>query len=148
MSLRSRFQRFLYGRYGADQLYNALFLFQLIFLFLGALFSVLGNFHIAFSVASVILYTLGIALFVWTLFRCLSRNHGARRRENQAYLRLKARLRHPFRQGHANRPADTATHVFRACPRCKATLRLPREAGKHVVKCPRCMHRFKVKVKK
>lgn len=148
MSFRSRFQQFFYGRYGADQLYNALFLWQLILLFSGALFSFLGNFHAAFSVIAIVLYALGISLFVWTLFRCLSRNHGARRRENQAYLRLKARLRHPFRKSRASRPADTSTHVFRTCPRCNAHLRLPREPGKHTVKCPRCTHRFKVKVKK
>ncbi len=147
MSLKSRFQKFLYGRYGADQLYNALFLWQLILLFSGALFSIFGSFHVAFTAVSIVLYLLGISMFVWTLFRCLSRNHAARRKENQSYLRLRARLRHPFRKRNKC-PSDTDTHIFRTCPRCKANLRLPRQVGKHTVKCPRCEKRFGVRVKK
>ena len=148
MSFKSRFSKFLSGRYGADQLYNALFLIQLVCLFLGAALSILGNIHDAFTVVSIVLYVVGIALFAWTIFRCFSRNILARRRENQAYLRLKTKLRHPLRKSQVNCPQDTATHIFRTCVHCKANLRLPRQVGKHTVKCPRCGQRFTVKVKK
>ena len=148
MSFKSRIAKFLYGRYGADQLYNALFLTQLVCLFLGAVLSILGKIHAVFTVISIVLYVLSIGLFVWTIFRCFSRNITARRRENQAYLRIKTKLRHPFKKTPTNHPQDTATHVFRSCPHCKANLRLPREVGKHTAKCPRCGQRFTVKVKK
>lgn len=147
MSFKSRIARFLYGRYGADPLYNALFLIQLIFLFLGTLLGVLGNFYTVFAVISTCLYILSLVLFIWTVFRCLSRNIAARRKENQAYLRLKAKLKRLFRKNKHCRPADTDTHIFRTCPQCNVNLRLPREAGKHTVKCPRCQNRFTVKVK-
>ncbi len=148
MGFRSRFARFLYGRYGSDQLYTALFISELICLFLGALLSVLGQIHPVFTFISVTLYFLSIGLFIWTIFRCFSRNIPARRRENEAYLRFKMRIKHPFKKAKSHHPQDTATHIFRTCRHCKANLRLPRQVGKHTVKCPRCGERFKVKVKK
>lgn len=145
MNFRSRFARFLYGRYGADQLYNFLFIVQIVLLFVGAVFTVLGMVSEVFTYLSFALYVLAFALFGWTIFRCLSRNIVKRQKENQAFLRLKARL---FGKKKPQCPPDTAMHVFRACPRCRAVLRLPRRVGKHIAKCPKCDHRFKVKVKK
>ena len=145
MNFRSRIARFFYGRYGADQLYNFLFLTQIILLFLGAVFSLLGMVSDVFSYLSFALYVIAFALFIWTLFRCLSRNVVKRQKENMTFLRIKSKL---FRRRSTGRPADTAEHIFRACPKCKSVLRLPRRVGKHTVKCPRCENRFKVKVKK
>ncbi|MBE6586218.1 MAG: hypothetical protein E7645_06820 [Ruminococcaceae bacterium] len=144
MNFRSRISRFLYGRYGSDQLYNFLFILQIILLFVGIVFSALGQINDIFSYLSFFLYLTAFALFVWTLFRCLSRNIIKRRQENMAFLRLKSKI---FGRRKSTLPIDTATHIFRTCPKCKSTLRLPRKAGKHTVKCPRCQHRFKVKVK-
>ena len=145
MNFRSRIAHFLYGRYGADQLYHFLFVLQIVLLFLGAFLTVLGMVSDVFSYISFFLYVIAIALFIWTVYRCLSKNIAKRQRENMAFLRLKSRL---FGRRHSNRPADTATHIFRACPKCKSVLRLPRKEGKHTVKCPRCERRFKVRVKK
>ena len=146
MHFRSRIARFFYGRYGADELYNFLFLIQIIFLFLGAVSSALGQVSDAFSYLSFFLYIAALFLFVWTIFRCLSRNVTKRRKENMTFLRIRSRLFKKKKK--APRPMDTAEHVFRSCPKCKSVLRLPRREGKHTVKCPRCTHRFKVKVKK
>ena len=145
MNFRSRIARFFYGRYGADELYNFLFLIQIVFLFLGAVFSALGQVNDVFAYLSFFLYIAALGLFAWTVFRCLSRNIFKRRKENMTFLRIKSRL---FgRRKKAQRPSDTAEHIFRACPKCKSVLRLPRKVGKHTVKCPRCERRFKVKVK-
>ena len=35
-------------------------------------------------------------------------------------------------------------HIYRECPACGATLRLPRKQGKHTVLCPRCGNKFGV----
>ena len=145
MNFKSRIARFFYGRYGADQLYNFLFITQIVLLFLGAVFSVLGMVSDVFSYLSFALYVIAIGLFIWTLFRCLSRNIVKRRKENMTFLRLKSKL---FHRRAAGRPADTAEYVFRNCPKCKSVLRLPRRVGKHTAKCPRCENRFKVKVRK
>ena len=37
-------------------------------------------------------------------------------------------------------------HCFRICPECMVNLRLPKKKGKHTVVCPRCKHRFEVKI--
>ena len=145
MNFRSRIARFFYGRYGADELYNFLFLIQIIFLFLGAVFSALGQVNDVFSYISFFLYIAALGLFFWTVFRCFSHNILKRRKENMTFLRIKSRLFGRKKRGQC--PLDTAEHIFRACPKCKSVLRLPRKVGKHVVKCPRCEHRFKVKVK-
>ena len=144
MRFREKLARFLYGRYGADSLYNALFAFELILLFLGAVFNVLGKAEPILHLVSVLLYAVALGLMIFAMYRFFSRNIQKRRRENEAWLRFKAKFR---RRPRPNLPPDTADHIFRSCPHCKATLRLPREKGKHEVKGPRCVNRLGVRVK-
>ena len=145
---RQRMARFLYGRYGADNLYNALFVTELILLFIGTVLNFLGYVEPVCAIISIALYVLSFGLIIWAMFRFFSRNIPARRRENEAWLRLRNKFRRKPKKYKSRLPADTHEHVFRACPRCRATLRLPRQVGKHNTKCPRCGNRFKVKVKK
>ncbi len=141
---RNKMARFLYGRYGADNLYNALFVIELILLFAGTVLNILANIQPILAVISIVFYLLSLGILVWTMFRFFSRNIAARRRENEAWLRFKAKFK---KRPKTRLPADTADHIFRACPHCRSTLRLPRTPGRHEVKCPRCQERFKVKVK-
>ena len=146
-NFRQRLARFLYGRYGSDSLHGALFVIELVLLFVSAILTFLGKIEPVCAIISIALYVLSFGLIVWGLFRFLSRNIPARRRENEAWLRFVARLRRKPRRK-VSLPADTPDHIFRSCPHCHSTLRLPRQVGKHEVKCPRCGGRFKVKVKK
>ena len=43
MKFREKIARFLYGRYGADSLYNALFVGELILLFVATVLNILGK---------------------------------------------------------------------------------------------------------
>jgi uncharacterized paraquat-inducible protein A len=144
MKFRETLARFLYGRYGTDELYNALFITELVLLFLASILTVIGRIAPVLSVISVFLYLLALGLLIWSMIRFFSRNISKRRRENEAWLRFTAKFK---RKPKPTLPPDTPTHIFRACPKCRATLRLPREVGKHQVKCPRCGERFGVKVK-
>ena len=144
MKFREKLARFLYGRYGADSLYNALFVCELILIFTGTVLNILGQAEPALAIISMILYGIALLVLVFAMYRFFSRNIAKRRRENQAWLTFKSKLTPKKRP---KLPPDTATHVFRACPKCRATLRLPRQAGKHQVKCPRCSKLFSVKVK-
>ena len=144
MKFRETLARMLYGRYGADDLYNVLFVAEIALLALGAVFSLLGNAVPLLSVLSVLLYLAALGLLIWAMYRFFSRNIEKRRRENEAWLRFKAKLSPKKKPA---LPPDTPTHIFRACPKCRATLRLPRQIGKHKAKCPRCGHSFGVKVK-
>ena len=144
MKFRETLARLLYGRYGADALYNALFLSELILLFSASILAVFGHAVPVLSVISTILFLLALGLLIWAMYRFFSRNIPKRRRENEAWLRFKAKFK-PKKKPQL--PHDTADHIFRSCPHCQSTLRLPRQKGKHEVKCPRCGGRFGVKVK-
>ncbi len=144
MKFREKLARFLYGRYGADSLYNALFVAELILLFIGTILNVLGRVEPAPAIGSMILYLAALGLLIFAMFRFFSRNIAKRRRENEAWLRFRAKFR---RKPRPTLPADTPDHIFRACPHCRSTLRLPRQKGKHEVRCPRCGEKFGVKVK-
>ena len=144
MRFREKLARFLYGRYGADSLYNALFVCELILLFIGTILNVLGNVEPILAMISIAFYVTALGLMIFAMYRFFSRNIAKRRRENQAWLRFKAKFR---RKPKRRLPPDTADHIFRSCPHCKSTLRLPRETGKHQVRCPRCGEKFGIKVK-
>ncbi len=131
--LKGALLRFMYGRCGGDQLNTALILLYVLFAILGRL-------------SRWPLFTLLMfATMVWTVFRMLSRNLAARRRENDAFLRLRRPVKDWFVL-QKNRIRDCRTHVYHTCPHCKSTLRLPRKKGKHSVRCPRCGDKFEMKV--
>jgi len=85
-----------------------------------------------------------LALLGYALFRAMSHNHRARRRENELVFGFFKSVKKFFRL-QKNRFKDRKTHVYRKCPKCKATLRLPKAKGTHTVVCPRCQNRFTVK---
>ncbi|MBR0443536.1 MAG: hypothetical protein IIX15_04275 [Clostridia bacterium] len=130
---RERLYSFMIGRNGADALSRALLMLYLV-VFLVNLF-----------VRSYIIYCLGYAIVIYSLFRMLSRNLPTRRRENAWYLRAEGKVRGFFKL-QKNKWRDRKTHVFRKCPTCKSMLRLPRQKGKHTVLCPQCQHRFDIKI--
>lgn len=125
--------RFMYGRYGVDPLHNALLIAYLI-LFVLSLF-----------LRAPILSLLSPACLIWAIFRMLSRNHAARRRENEVYLKLLGRIKGFFKLSF-DRIRECRTHVYHKCPHCAAVLRLPRRRGKHTVRCPRCGDSFSMNV--
>lgn len=138
----------MYGRYGADALYNALFLLEIIILVLAAVFQFIGAISSVFAVLAAICYALSLLLIVFMTFRMMSRRIDKRRRENMWYLKQKAKFKGLFKSKKRRVSAmDTELHIFRACPHCSATLRLPRRGGKHTVRCPRCSKTFNIKVR-
>ena len=124
--------RFMYGRYGSDTLNKVLTVTYAVIV-------------IVFSIAAFFInspwFTLAYILISFTLvflvfFRSFSRNIPARRRENEKFCGFFKLRKNKFR--------DRKTHIYKKCPHCKATLRLPRAKGKHSVICPRCKNRFSV----
>ena len=152
MGFRDKLARFMYGRYGADALYHAMFLWEIICLFVAAVLNLIGvaSGLWAFRIISWVLYAVSVSLMVLMLLRFFSRNFRARRLENDRYLRIKSKLQFWKRAPRQKKASfmDTDQHIFRQCPYCKATLRLPRQKGKHTVKCPRCAKSFTVRVRK
>lgn len=126
--------RFFAGRYGLDTLGK----WQLGLYFV----LVLVN---AFVHTPVLLVP-ELLLFIWCMMRVLSRNVGARVRENDWFLSHTDRLRRWGRL-QRNRWRDRRTHVYRTCPHCRAVIRLPKtRRGRHTCDCPRCRREFSVRI--
>ncbi len=134
MNFRYRLMQFMYGRYGTDELTYALFIFAAILSFI--------NIFLRSGILQLVVY----ALVIYAVFRILSRNHEARRRENR-FFKDKINFLKSKKEMYETRKNDTL-HVYRKCPRCKAVLRLPHRIGTHTTICPRCNKEFKVKVRK
>lgn len=122
------FRNFMMGRYGADQFSIALLIFYMI---LSLTARLCGWWWL-----SLILLLLPLYL-IW---RMLSRNYEARRKENEAFLRVW----HPIKKRLKNWKARLSdrTHKYYRCPACAATLRVPKGKGKISICCPRCGKEF------
>ena len=129
--IRNAIQRFMYGRYGNDQLN----------LFLLGLYLLL---YLVFIFVRVdLLYFISFALLAVTLFRLLSRNLERRRMENAKFMRAAGPLISWF---HMRRNVRRdKEHVYFKCPSCGQRLRVPRGRGKITVTCRACGASFEEK---
>lgn len=131
----SKFKQAMYsffqGRYGTDSLNNFLLWAYFVTILLN-LFTNIRYFGY-----------IGLLFAVVAVFRMLSKNVYKRRQENIKFYNIKQKAKQKF-----NLIKDKwkfrKTHIFRKCPSCKATLKLPKIKGKHTCCCPRCKNSFKV----
>jgi len=129
--IRNALQRFMYGRYGSDQLNIFLLAAYLVLLLLSGLPGLR------------LLETVSFALMVWSLFRMLSRNYAARRRENAKFLKVAGpairwwRLRRTILRD--------KEHRYFKCPKCGQQLRVPKGKGRITVHCRGCGASFQEK---
>lgn len=139
-NLGIKFQKFMYGRYGIDELYRGLFWIYLATILVSAIFSGFINRKI-YAVISI----LSLLIIVFAFYRVFSKNIEKRRQENAKWLVFENALK---REGRLIRDKwkFRKTHVFKKCPHCKAVLRLKRQKGKHKVKCPNCKTDFEINV--
>lgn len=117
-------QRFLYGRYGNDQLNSCLLILY------GILYLVYAFTHIH------LLYWLSTAALLLALFRLLSRNPSRRRAENAWFMQTITPLSRWLRLRRTmHRDKE---HCYFKCPNCGQYLRVPRGKGKITVTCRGC----------
>ena len=122
----NKFYDFMRGRYGSDELSWAAVILGIILL-------------IVFSFMQVWLIVIPLVLFGLAIFRILSKNVDARKRENEAFAAiLAAPMR--FVKLSKNKARDRDTHVYFKCPSCKRVLRVPIGRGEIKVTCPICGH--------
>lgn len=136
---REKIMRFMYGRYGFDQLGR--FLFGLAFVFWILCFFVR---FLPWQFLYAMFSGINTALYIVAFFRILSRNTYKRTLENEKYLQLRSKVL-PFVTKKTQKFKDR-DHIFKNCPKCKAKLRLARIKGKHITKCPKCGTKFNVRV--
>ena len=130
--IKAGLARFMQGRHGADNL-------GMFTLLAGLVVSLLSTFlRVPF------LSFVGIALYVITLFRMLSRNHEARMAENRKYLELTSGWKTKLSQ-FMKRMKNRKEYKYFKCPNCKVLLRMKRGCGEKEITCVRCQHKFKQK---
>ena len=116
-----RLQKFMYGRYGSDELSRFLSIVSLV-LIVVTMINPIG-------ILDLILTGLSYAMMFLAFFRMLSRNTYKRYQENRKYLMLLQRLK-------------DRQHRYYDCPRCKQQVRVPRGKGKISIACPKCGEKF------
>ena len=122
--IRNALQRFMYGRYGNDQLNMALLVLYL------------ALYLVYFLTGFDPLYWISFAVILFALFRLLSRNPARRRAENAKFLKVAGpaiqwlRMRRTIHRD--------KEHCYFKCPNCGQQLRVPRGKGKITVTCRSC----------
>ena len=123
--LVQKLQQFMVGRYGNDE-------FTLFLSIAGLILGLLANFkYLGF------LYYIGAILIFFGLFRSLSKNYNARRKELNWYLLWSAKPKAEIKLL-INRIQERETHKYFKCKNCKAVLRVPKGRGKIEITCPKC----------
>lgn len=132
MKFVNKVQKFMYGRYGVDDLYKFLFGLYIV-LFILNLF-----------INSNIIAILNTLIVIIMLFRFFSKNIYARSNENKKYLKLKKILLKPFKN--IKRNMNDKDHVYKKCHKCKKTLKLPLPSKRGIkhAKCPHCGKRITI----
>ena len=129
--MRAMIQRFMYGRYGGDQLNNFLLVLYLVVYLL------------AMITRSGLLSLLSTITLVAAAFRLLSRNIPRRREENVKFLRAAAPVIRWYKL-HATKAKDKDHRYFK-CPHCDQHLRVPKGKGKISITCCNCGSSFEKK---
>ena len=124
------FRRFMYGRYGSDELNIGLLVTAVIVSLLHSILTLfLGSSRIFATIVSPLLYLLVLALLGFDLFRTFSRNIYARQKENRWFRQVWTRIK------------DRKNRYFR-CPKCRQMVRVPRKKGRISIRCPKCGEKF------
>ncbi|HWQ80365.1 MAG TPA: hypothetical protein VN381_16170 [Anaerovoracaceae bacterium] len=130
--MKAWLQRFMYGRYGQDDLSRFLSLFALVL----CIVSIITQW--------AVLNSLALVLLVFCIFRMFSRNAEKRGQENLAFLRMREQITGFFSRT-AARLRQGRTHRFYRCPSCKQQVRVPKGKGGIRIHCPKCGTSFEKK---
>ncbi|MCQ2525354.1 MAG: hypothetical protein MJ130_01175 [Lachnospiraceae bacterium] len=120
--------RTMYGRYGQDAFGRFLFFLSIVL----CIISIFTNYIVFIAT----LLVMGVEYY-----RMFSKNHAARRKENERYLKCTAWIRRLFKKSSAGNYDRSKYKIFK-CPQCKQKLRLPRNRGKIEIRCRKCGNQF------
>lgn len=133
--MKQKLAKFMYSRYGVDELSRLLTYLTLILILLSMFFE---------SYAKTAVFTLAVITAVYTYFRIFSRNLDKRRAENAKYLNFKKRITNRFNL-RRDMWKQRKEYKFFKCQSCKAVLRVPKGKGKIRVVCKKCGAAFEKK---
>lgn len=128
-----KFQTFMQGRYGNDELNTTL-------LVLSIIITIVSRFVFYFP-ARIILSLVSAGLIALVVFRFLSTNIYKRSAENRKFKPAFTAVTVWFKLTY-KKFRDGRTHRYYKCPKCKAQLRVKNVKGKHTIRCPKCGNQF------
>lgn len=126
---RQRMMRFMYGRYGNDQLSK---------MYLGL---ALACFIVNLFTRLTVFYAAGLLLLIYSMYRSFSKDITKMSSQNQKYLnwRYQTIAKYNNRKKHW---AQRKEYRFYKCPGCRQKVRVPRGRGKIAITCPKCHVEF------
>ncbi|MCD8366202.1 MAG: zinc-ribbon domain-containing protein [Clostridiales bacterium] len=143
--MRNRFQGFMDGRYGNDQLNQCLSIVTLVLIVVNLF------------VKNQILWMIALILLIWMYFRMFSRNIGKRDAENDRFLEITSRFRRgggyrgqsgqhsysrPTAEERRRQREQNKYYRFFLCPHCNQKVRVPKGKGRIEITCPKCRTTF------
>ncbi len=127
--MKEKFQCFMQGRYGADELSKSCLILAAVL----CMVSLLSGWDIC--------SWLGYALLFYTFWRMLSRDFSKRSGENQKFLNLRYRMAEKRKEIQNRLYQRRMFHIYK-CPQCGQKVRVPRGKGKIRITCPKCKAEF------
>ena len=126
---RERMARFMYGRYGNDQLSR-------LYLCLA-----MGCFIVYVFTRFNLIYLAGLLLMIYGLYRAFSKDISKMSAQNQKYLTWRYQRIAEF-QNTKKHWAQRKEYCFFKCPSCRQKVRVPRGRGRIAITCPKCSTEF------
>lgn len=133
--MRDKFNKFMQGRYGVDDLSRFIMGVALVLIILAMFANIFSR-----TVGST-LDILGVAAIVYAYIRIFSRNIQQRYAENQKFLQMTSKFRFRF-NNEKNLMKQRKTHHIYSCPGCGQKIRIPKGKGKIEIECPKCHTKF------
>lgn len=139
--MREKFNQFMQGRYGYDDLNRFLSKVFFVMLILSIIGTFVGGWIPGVTVVSRILYWIALVCLVYCYFRMFSRNIYKRSEENRQFLQRTEGIRKFFRSRKNIMEQRKYYHIY-TCPGCRQKIRIPKGKGKIEVRCPKCGKTF------
>lgn len=128
--LGNALRRFMYGRYGNDELNILLLVLAVLVSMVNAILSMfLTESPVFLRLISPLLSLLMLIFLGVNVFRCFSRNIYRRQRENRRLRNFLIRLK-------------DRNHRYFRCPSCRQRVRVPKGRGRISIRCPKCGNKF------
>jgi len=122
--------RWMAGRNGLDNL-------GFVALWSGLIISLVDTF-----IGTGILSLLGMGVYIYAIWRMLSRNLARRAEENRRYVVFSQNVKTKVRQFFM-RLKNSREYKYFHCPQCRVLIRLKRGSGEKDIHCPKCSCNFK-----
>ncbi|MCC8068005.1 MAG: hypothetical protein LIO94_13030 [Clostridiales bacterium] len=130
--MRRRFEEFMSGRYGTDDLSKFMLAVCLVLLVVNLFTN------------QPLIYFLELVILVLIYYRKFSSNYVKRSEENEKYLDIVQDIRGRFQKAGRRASQSKDYHIYK-CPSCGQKIRIPRGKGKICITCPKCHTEFQKK---